>query len=379
MTGKEDYFLSFNKDEIFKGIVAVEGHFRNIKPGFEPGDLACIVKHLADIEGHCDEAISHSLMVEGKETSSKFQQLRDKVRELRRKVQKNEITPEQGIKEIRQIRSFFERFNPSYDVSKCKACGNVEETIQKLKETLQKIRQPTFKELEENMAQKVINMLSKKYGVPPPKLEITDECHEPDVGVYMDGTIKLCRGGVNLHVILHEFGHYLQQKYGKPIDEEEAERFAVEMMQKNLYSVHANYEGSGENHMTLRVKDIALVYGGQHIGKGIVRGLEYLDTLYPGAIFGADPSLIADLFGTVGGIIGGLYLKEPFDVLSTLIGGYMSTDLWRQAEKMAAPAVTVRFVPVTPTSTVSQRTVKVPASTTQPAITSQKGRYRITG
>jgi len=73
LTGKEDYFLNFNRDEIFKGIVAVEGHFRNVKPGFEAGDLACIVKHLADVEGHCDEAISHSLIAEGKETSSKFQ------------------------------------------------------------------------------------------------------------------------------------------------------------------------------------------------------------------------------------------------------------------------------------------------------------------
>jgi len=254
----------------------------------------------------------------------------------------------------------------------------VEETIQKLKETLQKIRQPSFKELEENMAQKVINTLSKKYGIPPPKLEISDECHEPDIGVYMNGTIKLCRGGVNLHVLLHEFGHYLQQKYGKPIDEEEAERFAVETMQKNLYLFHTNYGGSEEN-MAITVRDLAIVYGSQHIGKGIVRGLEYLDTLYPGAVFGADPSLVADLFGTVGGILGGLYLKSPFDVLSALIGGYMSTDLWRHAEKMAAPAVAVRFVPVTPTPEVSQRTVKVPASTTQPAITSQKGRYRITG
>ena len=139
MPGKEDYFLTFNKDEIFKNLIAVEGHFRNVKPGFESGDLACIVKHLADIEGHADEAISHSLIAEGKEVSAKYQQLRDMVREFRHKVQKGEITPEEGIKKTRELRAFFEKFNPSYDVSKCATCGNVEETLEKLKNILKKL------------------------------------------------------------------------------------------------------------------------------------------------------------------------------------------------------------------------------------------------
>jgi len=376
MPGKEDYFLSFNRDEIFKGIVAVEGHFRNVKPGFEAGDLACIVKHLADVEGHCDEAISHSLIVEGKETSAKFQQLRDQVRELRRKVQKNEITSEEGIKKTRELRAFFEKFNPSYDVSACETCGPLpEETLRKLEETLRKLKQPTLRDLEEGMARRVIAALSEKYGVPPPKLEISDECHRPDVGLYVDGTIKVCRGGINIHVLSHEFSHYLQDRFGKPLDEAEAERFAVEVMQKNLYSRHAKYEG-GEERLPVSVRDIALVYGGQHIGKGITRAMEYLDALYPGAVLGQDPSLIADIIGTVGGIVGGLYLRAPFDVLSVLIGGYMSTDLWRHAEKMVAPAA-VRFVPAaSPATTVSRYTVK---PETVPAGTAPKGRYMITG
>jgi len=369
MPGKEDYFLTFNRDEIFKNLIAVEGHFRNVKPEFEAGDLSCIVKHLADIEGHADEAISHSLIAEGREVSEKFQQLRDRVREFRYKIQKNEITPEEGIKKTRELRAFFEKFNPSYDVSACETCGPLpEETLRKLEETLRKLKQPTLRDLEEGMAKRVIASLSEKYGVPPPKLEVVEDCHDPSFGLYTDGTIKVCRGGISTHVLAHEFGHYLQDKLGKPLDEAEAERFALEVMQKNLYSRTAKYEG-GESRMTVTVRDIALVYGGQHIGKGITRAMEYLDAQYPGAVLGQDPSLIADIAGTILGIAGGLYLKAPFDVLSVLIGGYMSTDLWRHAEKMAAPAAAVRFVPVAPKAPAGP-SVKAP-QTAAPKI----GRY----
>ncbi|KKM03626.1 hypothetical protein LCGC14_1772580, partial [marine sediment metagenome] len=61
---KEAYYLSFNRDEIFKNLIAGEGHFRNFNSQKEDsvGFLNCIVKHLADAEGHCDEAVSHALI-----------------------------------------------------------------------------------------------------------------------------------------------------------------------------------------------------------------------------------------------------------------------------------------------------------------------------
>lgn len=125
--------------------------------------------------------------------------------------------------------------------------------------------------------------------------------------------------------------------------------------------------------MTVSMRDIALIYGGQHIGKGITRAMEYLDALYPGAVFGADPSLIADIIGTIGGILGGMYLRRPWDMLSVLIGGYMSTDLWRHVERMVAapPVAAVRFVPAAPAAPVA------PAAAAPRAVVARKGTYRI--
>ena len=103
---KESYYLTFNKDEIFKSLIACEGHFRNLKSADKDsaGFLNCIVKHLADAEGHCDEAISHSLIVDGKDSSNSFLVLRDEIRSLRKWIQRSPITRDEGIIEIRKVR-----------------------------------------------------------------------------------------------------------------------------------------------------------------------------------------------------------------------------------------------------------------------------------
>ncbi len=122
--GKESYYLLFNKDETFKNLIATEGHFRNVKAlGVDTeGFLNCAVKHLADAEGHLDEAVSHSLIVEGKETSEKFRELRNDVREFRHDLQGGTVTSELGIIRVRSLRHQFEGFNPELDVSRCKSC-----------------------------------------------------------------------------------------------------------------------------------------------------------------------------------------------------------------------------------------------------------------
>ena len=123
--GKEEYYLRYNKDEIMKNLIASEGHFRNVADDsstIEAGFLSCVVKHLADAEGHVDEAISHAAVVEGHEASEKFRNLRDNIRELRYKVQKDVVIPYQGILDVRKIRREFESFNPEYDISTCESC-----------------------------------------------------------------------------------------------------------------------------------------------------------------------------------------------------------------------------------------------------------------
>lgn len=121
--GKEIYYLRYNKDEIFKSLIASEGHFRNVADfaGIDKeGNMNCIVKHLADAEGHLDEAISHSVITG--DNSQKFRALRNDVRDFRHELQDNHITAEEGIERTRKLRRLFENFNPDYDISKCEAC-----------------------------------------------------------------------------------------------------------------------------------------------------------------------------------------------------------------------------------------------------------------
>lgn len=122
--GKEEQYLEYNRDEIFKSLIATEGHFRNVQetPEGTDGFLNCAVKHLADAESHADEAISHAAIVESADTSDNFKILRNQIRGLRHRLQDGEVEAVVGIEQVRQIRHNFESFNPSFDVSKCQAC-----------------------------------------------------------------------------------------------------------------------------------------------------------------------------------------------------------------------------------------------------------------
>lgn len=123
--GREPQFLRYNKDEIFKGFLSTEGHLRNVESKEKGGDgfLNCAVKHLADVESHEDEAISHSLVAENEKMSEGYRHLRDETRDLRHELQDGKVSASQGIIRVRQIRYSFEQMNPEYDVSKCSACS----------------------------------------------------------------------------------------------------------------------------------------------------------------------------------------------------------------------------------------------------------------
>lgn len=121
---KEAEFLEYNRDEIFKNLLAVEGHLRNLSDeAYSPEYYSCIIKHLADAESHADEAISHSLIVSGEEESEKYERLRDMVRGLRKRFQASPPRVKVAILETRRIRRFFESFNKPFDISKCISCG----------------------------------------------------------------------------------------------------------------------------------------------------------------------------------------------------------------------------------------------------------------
>lgn len=134
---KEKYYLDYNKDNIFINLIQSEDHFKYLgiykfaDPEVE-GFANCIVKHLADAEGEASEAVSHSLVVEGSEPSTKFRKLKDGLRAFRKRLQTSYVSPDEGIKAIRKLRREFEGFNVEYDVSKCESCGPTTELLRAL-------------------------------------------------------------------------------------------------------------------------------------------------------------------------------------------------------------------------------------------------------
>lgn len=385
---KESYYLNFNRDEIFKNLIASEGHFRNfinIKED-EKGFLNCIVKHLADAEGHADEAISHSLIAEDRETSRKFLELRNEIRTLRKWIQSSPVTRDEGIREIRKIRRSFEAFNPDYDVSKCETCGDTSEVMKDITKIISDLKNNAHKTaaheadaedfliMEKEMAENLIAKLSVKYGVKPPKLVISDKCHEPNAGLYSAGQIMVCKTGVNLHVLAHEFWHHVQKEKGMHMDEGEAEKFALDLFkaqpQKGLYSIHAH--PFTDSKMVKSIKDVGVIYGLQQLGYAADYALKYADTLRPVGFLGQPISFWGDILGTIGGIVGALKLRAPYDLAAAMVGGYLSTNLWNQLARMipmriATPPPTPNLV-YTPAGTVVTPT---PAGLTT-------GRYVIT-
>jgi hypothetical protein len=125
-------------------------------------------------------------------------------------------------------------------------------------------------------------------------------------------------------------------------------------------------------------KDVGVNYGGQHIGKGISRALREVDK-YLGkaaAPIQERPSTWITVVGTfalpAAAILG--KLKDPWDKLAILTGGFISTGLWDIAEEaMATPAPAV-YVPA---AYVPRATVP---ATSAPAVTptATKARYQVT-
>lgn len=231
MTGDPKFFLKWNKDEIFKGLIAIENHFRYLRSG----DYGCILKHLAEVEGHCDEAISHSAELGLEEMCKKFRELRDLVKEFREKLK--DLSPTEGIKKIRELRKFFESFNPEYAVvCRCGEPIDVAKARLQLEKALEAPVLHNYDEIEKEYAEKILDMLSKEYKVPKPKLVILDNCPQEEPAVFgefrvseksKEPEIVLCKSGVDLHKIFHEWYHYLQYLNKKPLNEIDAECFAL--------------------------------------------------------------------------------------------------------------------------------------------------------
>jgi len=394
---KESVFLQYNKDGIFINLIEAEDHFRNVKPGFDPGWLNCIVKHLAFIEGEASEAQSHSLIVEGEKNSRKWSEFRDEVRRLRYRIQRGLLkTPEEGIREVRRLRRMFESFNPEYDVSKCQSCGEaLEQLIDRIKKVIGKYS-PTLVSIEREYAEKIIDQVCRKYGVPKPELEIRRECNDPRFGLHVcevgkdKGKIVVCEGNISAHVVLHELGHWLQCLGKLPPGEEEAEKFALRELgrvevskftpiEKTYNRERINYF-NGERDVPLTWREVGLVVGSQHIFKGLERGFEEIDT-YMGKAGAPVFERPSTWINTVGGLV--LVLLPRFvrmpgiaDVLLTVGGGHMTTKVWDYIEEYMAAA------PPAPAAVVAAAPIRVgsapaPVSASPSRIGGPRGSFRV--
>jgi hypothetical protein len=79
-------------------------------------------------------------------------------------------------------------------------------------------------------------------------------------------------------------------------------------------------------------RDVGVNYGGQHIGKGITRALKEVDKALgkEAAAIQERPSTWITVIGTFTFPAAAIFLKlkDPWDKLFILIGGYISTGLW---------------------------------------------------
>ena len=87
-------------------------------------------------------------------------------------------------------------------------------------------------------------------------------------------------------------------------------------------------------------REVGVNYGGQHIGKGIARLLQEVDKYAKKdtAPIQEKPSTWITIAASIGlpaaAVL--LKLKDPWDKLLILTGGFISTGLWDIAEKLSA-------------------------------------------
>jgi len=126
---KEQYFLEYNKGNIATDLIQAEVHFRKLKntgDGDSRGHANCCVKHLLHASGESLESVSHALVLGNPGESHSFRSLASNIDAFRKRLQSENVSPDEGILAVRNLRNQFESFNPEFDVSKCRSCGSME-------------------------------------------------------------------------------------------------------------------------------------------------------------------------------------------------------------------------------------------------------------
>lgn len=117
---RESHFLGYNEREIFKQLISLEEHSRNLDENQSNAEVGCFWKHMASLEGHIDEAISHSAEVAPEKTSF-FQELAFDTKSLETIFEKNK-NPTTIIPKVRELRKKVEKLDERYNTEKCELC-----------------------------------------------------------------------------------------------------------------------------------------------------------------------------------------------------------------------------------------------------------------
>lgn len=232
MVGSAEAFLKYNKDNVMKHLLAIEAHLRELEEGYRPDHASCVIKHILQLEEQCEEGISHAAELGQDEVAKIFKRVRDEAESIRKALLEGR-PPAEIIRMVRAVRRVAEKLDPSFELEKCTTC-----TVDLGKVKAGHEGSGDLRKMEEEYADKVLSYLSEKYGVRKPKLVLLDKCPgEPaDFGLYVKDRkeIVLCRGGVDVHKLAHEFAHYLQDVRKADVDWEEgeceAESFALNVV-----------------------------------------------------------------------------------------------------------------------------------------------------
>lgn len=340
--------LQYNEMKALAHLLSMEEHLAELTPE-QSVHSWCLLKHdLLLCEHALLEAISHA------ERAGKNPEV---YRRFRQKILDLNVYPKPHIslKDLAKLRTEWRRIihDPTLE-SECPLCSK---DVEELRQLLPKTHNYTsLTEIEEKMADKMLTYLSKKYHVPKPTLEITSECNDPAKGIHkeswLDSThdkIVLCKGGVNLHVLTHEFIHYLNHIHGKPQEETEVEQKALmefqftpsknlDFNENHLYTDRTNNYIGGRK-MAWETKEGLAIFGGQLVNQGII-GFESnleaaigADMLSGAELLGGGAAFIAGASGKVGKRGGGVDL-----ILMVVGAGLVAHGAIRLISKVTAPA-----------------------------------------
>lgn len=131
MVGTASNFLTYNSDSVMMHLLAIEDHLRHLDPAYRSEDSSCLVKHALQLREQSLEGISHATAEADREKVAVFRDLERGAEHLR-DLFKRRTSPDTLILEVRTLRKRAETLDPTFNLEKCRSCGNAEQFLEEL-------------------------------------------------------------------------------------------------------------------------------------------------------------------------------------------------------------------------------------------------------